>query len=106
MVVSREDKTRLIALFRSEFDLSLKTASELFLSSTFLFGRGDEVKQNLEKILSRSIDNFSEAQAQSTLNLMVEISTIEPTASEAKQELLERTEEVFQAYFRPKGKWQ
>ena len=49
--VSKEEKQQLIMLFQSEFSLSLKAATELLLSCSYLYGRGDDVKNNLDKIL-------------------------------------------------------
>jgi uncharacterized tellurite resistance protein B-like protein len=103
--VSREEKQQLISLYRSEFSLSLKAATELLLSSSYLYGRGDELNNNLEKVLNPSLESFSTSQAQSTLELLVKVVQIEETSSVIKEEFLRRVAAVFQNRFRAKGKW-
>ena len=92
-------------LFQSEFSLSLKAATELLLSCSYLYGRGDDVKNNLDKILNRSIDSFSSEQAQSTLDLLVKVETIEGVDRNQKENFIRQVETIFQSQFRTTGKW-
>ena len=103
--VSREEKQQLISLYRSEFSLSLKAATELLLSSSYLYGGGSELKNNLERVLNPSLEGFSASQAQSTLDLLVKVAQIEGTASIPKEEFIRSVAAVFQNRFRSKGKW-
>ena len=102
--VSKEEKQQLIMLFQSEFSLSLKAATELLLSCSYLYGRGDDVKNNLDKILNRSIDSFSSEQAQSTLDLLVKVETIEGVDRNQKENFIRQVETIFQSQFRTTGK--
>ncbi|MBT2771614.1 TerB family tellurite resistance protein [Halomonas sp. ISL-60] len=80
--ISSEEKRELLAIFENEFHVSKREAVDLLASSTFLIGRGDEIRNSLEKVLAPSVPNFTSEQAESVLNLANKIAKTggEPTA--------------------------
>lgn len=80
--ISSEEMRELLAIFENEFHVSKREAVDLLASSTFLIGRGDEIRNSLEKVLAPSVPNFTSEQAGSVLNLANKIAKTggEPTA--------------------------
>jgi len=103
--ISSEEKRTILSLFQSEFDVSKREAAGLLISSVHMIGRGDEIRSNLEKIISPSVDKFNEDQAQSTLKLMEKIGHVDSSDNELKNELIERTRKLFDIQFQPPDKW-
>ena len=67
--ISSEEKCELLAIFEGEFHVSKREAADLLASSTFLIGRGDEIRDSLEKVLAPSVANFTPEQAESVVKL-------------------------------------
>lgn len=65
--ISSEEKRELLKIFESEFHVSKREAAGLLLSSTFLIGRGDEIRESLGKVLEPSAPHFTSEQAESVL---------------------------------------
>jgi len=103
--LSAEEKTRLLSLFQSEFHKDEKEASDLLMSSIYLFGDGQDAIAKPEKIMKSSLDKFDEDKARSVMNLLKEISQIEPKNQDAKQRYIAKVEAVFDAQFRANGEW-
>ncbi len=103
--LSAEEKTRLLSLFQSEFHKDEKEASDLLMSSIYLFGDGQDAIAKPEKIMKSALDKFDEDKARSVMNLLKEISQIEPKNQDAKQQYIAKVEAVFDAQFRANGEW-
>jgi len=68
--MTKEDKTNLLQLFSSEFNLSDKEASSLLISSSHLLGNGEEAQDNVAKVFEKSLPNFTESQMKSSQELI------------------------------------
>ncbi len=103
--ISREEKEILLSLFQSEFGKTEQEASELLMSSIFIFGNGEDALSKPEKILERSLSEFSEEQAQSVMKLLQAIKDIDRSNVDAKEQYLGRIFNVFDKQFGSKGNW-
>lgn len=101
--ISAQDKAMLLGIFENEFRLSARDAASLLTASTHLFGRGDEMRDNLKGVLAPSLDAFSDEQVASVKALMSKVGGADATA--LQRELIERVTEVFAATEKPAGKW-
>ena len=103
--ISSEQKRKILSLFVDEFKLSRRDAAGLLIASTYLLGDGRELRDNLEKVLKRSLDHFTQEQAQSAVALLQQVAEAEGAASELQNEIVDRASAVFREKFEPKGKW-
>lgn len=103
--MSSDEKALLLSLFQDEFHLSKRDAADLLSASVFLLGKGEEVRNELNKVMQPSLANFTQEQAESILLLLGKISRVDPKGNELKEELVERVRKIFDAQFKPKGKW-
>jgi len=104
--MSSEEKSNLLKLFQNEFSMSKKEAAELLLSSSYLLGKGDEVRESLNKVIQPSIANFTEEQAKSAINLLENICANDTVGSNIKHEFTERVKDIFNAHFSAQNsKW-
>ena len=65
--ISKEEKATLLSLFQSEFGKTEKEASDLLMSSIYLFGDGEQAIAKPDKVMQRSLDKFSDEQAESVM---------------------------------------
>ncbi|MEM7359614.1 MAG: TerB family tellurite resistance protein [Pseudomonadota bacterium] len=103
--ISREEKEILLSLFQSEFGKSETEASDLLLSSIYIFGNGEEAKAKPEKILKRSLDKFSEDQARSVMGLLNAIKSMDTANADLKENYVAKVAKVFDQQFNTHGKW-
>lgn len=103
--MSAEEKRAMRTLFHEEFNMPKREAAELLIASAFLLGGGEEVKTNLEKVLKPSLQNFTEEQAKSALELLHAVGEIDPKDNELKREFVERVRAIFDNHFQASGKW-
>lgn len=103
--ISREEKTTLLSLFQSEFGKTEKEASDLLLSSIYIFGDGEDALNKPAKIIQRSLDKFSEDQAKSVMSLLTEIQQIDPSNAKEKERFIAEIDNVFAKQFDAGGKW-
>jgi uncharacterized tellurite resistance protein B-like protein len=104
--MSSEEKIALLRFFKDEFHMSRRDAAGMLISSAHIFGNGEEVRANLEKVLKPSLEEFSEEQAQSALKLLESVCEIDSAGNELKREFVERVRQVFQKQFKSPDKWQ
>lgn len=103
--MSSEEKKLLLNLFQSEFKVNKKNAAELLISSAYLLGNGEVIKQNLEKVLSPSLASFTQDQAESATILLDKVCAVDSAAEELKTEFVGNVKEIFSKAFTEKGKW-
>lgn len=103
--MSSEEKGALLNLFQKEFSMSKKDAADLLIASAYLLGNGEEVRGNLEKVISPSLSSFTREQATSATGLLDEICAIDSSRGELKREFVERVKSILDKHFQPKGKW-
>jgi len=84
--LSSEEKNELRRIFEETFKQSDEEVSSLLISSTYLFGSGEEVISRPESVLERSLGKFSQEQKESTLEVLNRIANIgsPPSAMQVK----------------------
>ncbi len=103
--LSREEKAVLLELFQAEFNKSEQEASELLLSSTYLFGDGEEVLTKPDKVMKNALENFSPEQARSVVGLLQAISAIDTRNRAAKENYIKKIEAAFDDCFNVNTSW-
>ncbi|MEO1320361.1 MAG: hypothetical protein AAFV30_07295, partial [Pseudomonadota bacterium] len=77
-----------------EFGLSKRDAAALLISSTYLLGKGNELYDQLKRVLKPSQEKFNEEQAESTVALMRRIAERDGDAHEVKDALINEAEQL------------
>ena len=103
--VSREEKAILLSLFQSEFGKSEKEASDLLMSSIYLFGDGEDAINKPEKILQSSLEQFSKEQSRSVIELLTAIAKIDAANQTEKEQYLAKVNSVFDSQFNKSDTW-
>ena len=103
--ISSEEKNTLLSLFQSEFGKTEKEASDLLMSSIFIFGDGEDAISKPEKVMRGVIEKFSEDQARSVMSLLNTVKEIDPHNSEEKQKFIGKVSGEFDKRFNEKGIW-
>ena len=104
--MSSEEKREILSIFENEFKLSKRDAASLLISSSHLLGKGDEVRDQLDKVLNPSLDNFTKEQAVSAIELLQRISEIGGPATEMQSELIHKATAILERPLTPKKKWE
>ncbi|MEO0616092.1 MAG: TerB family tellurite resistance protein [Pseudomonadota bacterium] len=92
--MSSEEKAEILRIFEDEFGLSKRDAAALLISSTYLLGKGNELYEQLKRVLKPSQEKFSEEQAESTVALMRLIAQRDGDAHEVKDALITEAEQL------------
>lgn len=103
--ISKEEKAILLSVFQNEFGKSEKEASDLLMSSIYLFGDGQDALAKPENILKRSLEKFSEDQARSVMLLLKSIAKIDTANAAEKDRFVSRVDSVFSNKFDSNEKW-
>lgn len=103
--MSAEQKRKILSLFVDEFHLSRRDAAGLLISSTYLLGDGEELRNNLEKVLTRSLEKFTDEQARSAVELLEKVAEADGSVSELQREFIDRARAVLRQKYEPKAKW-
>jgi hypothetical protein len=86
--MTQGEKKQILQLFREEFHLSPRDASDLMVASVYLLKDGFELRANIRRVLAPSLEKFTPAQAGSALDLIDRIARFDRAGSEPKQELV------------------
>ena len=103
--LSSEEKSVLLELFENEFHKSEKEASDLLMSSIYLFGDGQDAITKPEKILNNAIDSFNPEKARSVMNLLNAVASLDDKNQASKIEFVEKIEAAFDAHFKSIDQW-
>lgn len=103
--MSSEEKRAILEIFEKEFHLSRKDAAGLLISSSHLLGKGDEVRNSLNAVLSPSLSNFTAEQAASAVALIRRVAAIGSSASGMQEELIGNATSILRQASMPKDKW-
>ena len=103
--ISREQKKEILKIFNSEFNLDEKSSSDLFASTSYLLQSENNFLKNIDKVLARSKDSFSEEQAESTIALAERIAKLDSNISHTQQELLNSFARQFHSNQKQIQKW-
>jgi len=104
--MSSEEKEAVLSLFENEFHLSKKESASLLTSSSHLLGKGDEIHNNLNKVLEPSLESFSIEQADSAIALLKKTAMVGGSASELQNELIARASSILIQNTGQKSKWE
>lgn len=91
--LNTESRQEILRLFESEFRLSRKHASELFIASDYLHGDGTELRNNLKQVMQKSLCNFTPDQAASAVSMIGRIADIDKAWNPTKKQLVEKIKE-------------
>lgn len=94
--ISSEEKKAISSIFESEFHMSKRDAAGMLISSTYLFGKGDEVREKLDAIMAPSLTSFTREQAKSTIGLMRRVAELDGAVSENQTSLINEASSIFQ----------
>ena len=104
--MSAEQKSQILSAFEDEFKLNKKESAGLLISSNYLLGRGDEVCDKLEAILSPSLPNFTQSQAESAVKLLQQLSDRDMEPNAERHAFVQEATQIILEPFQPKGKWE
>ena len=94
--ISREEKSCILGIFKEDFKLSDREATDLLSTCSFYIKDEDLVKRNVKKFLRPSIDNFAERQKQSAFALIERVAYCEGQPNEKQSEILGEIKEILQ----------
>ena len=100
-----ETKGAIIGFFEDEFKLPPRDASALLSSSAYLLRDGEEVRANVEKVLTPSRDSFTPEQTASALSLIGRVAESEGRESPVRVEFIDRVRTTFDKRSKSQGKW-
>ena len=91
--ISSEQKSALLAAFQSTFDLDPVAAEQLLASSAWLVGDGQIFMDQVEGVVAKSREQFTDNQIASTLALVKEIAAVEGV-TQRQRELIGRIGDI------------
>lgn len=103
--LSAEQKRLILELFQREFHLSGRNADGLLTSSSYLLKDGEEVRNNLQKVLDPSREKFTADQLESALSMIQRVASAEGPPGVLQSELHERIRAELAPGLQPKGTW-
>ena len=104
--MSSDEKKEILSIFENEFHLSKRDSASLLISSSHLLGKGEEIRNNLRKVLEPSLNSFSSEQATSAIDLLKRTANICGSPSQLQNELVSQASEILNKESAPKGKWE
>jgi len=103
--MTSEEKRGILDMFRGEFNLTKRDASDLMVASVYLLRDGSALRSNVNGVFAASLDKFTKEQAESALNMISRVARIDGAPNEIKQELLEAVGHCLQVKTVDKQKW-
>lgn len=103
--VSAEQKKVILNQFESKFSLDSKAASELLGSAAHLLGAPQIIDTQLSGIAEKNKDNFSGEQAESMLEIMLEVAASEGEASAKQRGFIARIRSLVVPSKENEGTW-
>jgi uncharacterized tellurite resistance protein B-like protein len=92
--ISREEKACILSVFQDNFKLSEREATDLLSTCSFHIKDEDLIKNNLNKFLGPSIDNFAEEQKHAAFELIHKVAYCEGKPNQKQSELLGEIEGI------------
>jgi tellurite resistance protein len=103
--MTSEEKHKILELFRGEFNLTKRDASDMMVASVFLLRDGKALRSNVRGVLAPSLEKFSREQAESAINLAEQVARIDSRPSEIKDELVQSIKTCLEPKTADKTKW-
>ena len=103
--ISAQQKKAIIGIFENEFHLSRDEAADLMLASAHLLRNEIYLVDHLDRILAKSVADFSAGQSASLLQLMQKVAGIEGPVNAEQGKLIQALEDYFTRRGSAQGKW-
>jgi len=93
--MTQEEKSFILNAFQSDFNLSNSEASDLLSSSAYILKNVEEVANKVGAFLQPSLENFSESQKESTVELVQKLCSLGNSGTDTQQKLLKNINKAF-----------
>jgi len=103
--LSAEQKKVALSQFQSSFSLDSRAASELLGSAAYLLGSPQIIDTQLNGVAEKNKDRFSKEQAESIIQMMIEVASADGALSAKQSEYVARTQSLFVPPDKSKGTW-
>jgi len=103
--ISREEKVHILSIFKEDFKLSDREATDLLSTCSFHIRDEDTVKNNLHKFMRPSLDNFAEKQKDAAFALIEKVACCEGRPNQKQQEFLQEIKDAFKPAREKFKKW-
>jgi uncharacterized tellurite resistance protein B-like protein len=103
--LSAEQKKVALSKFQSSFSLDSRAASELLGSAAYLLGSPQIIDTQLNGVARRNKDRFSKEQAESMIQMMIEVASADGDLSAKQSEHVARMKSLFSLARESKGTW-
>ncbi|MDC0598621.1 TerB family tellurite resistance protein [Gammaproteobacteria bacterium] len=104
-LISREQKAEVMKVFTDEFQQDQSTATDLFVSGTFMLKDVIDVAAEVPHILAPNKEFFTQEQSQSLLKVLSRMASLEGEMTQAQKDIVDAVEtELLREKIVP-GKW-
>jgi len=103
--IHQSEQEILLVLFQSEFNITEKEASDLFIFSQFIFENSNDVIGRPGKLINESLLNFTFSEARSVIQLLELVITINVSSAVEKRQFIDKVISAFDRRFNIIGKW-
>jgi len=104
--LSAEQKKVVLSQFESSFSLDSRGASELLGSAAHLLGAPQIIDTQLNGVADKNKDRFSRDQAESIIQMMIEVASADGDLSEKQSEYVARVRSLFVPSEKSQGVWE
>ncbi len=104
--LSAEQKSVILSQFESSFSLDSRAASELLGSAAHLLGARQIIDTQLDGVAEKNKDQFSQDQAESMIQMMIEVASAEGDLTAKQNEFVARIRSLFAPSVKGQGTWQ
>jgi uncharacterized tellurite resistance protein B-like protein len=102
--MTSEEKQRILEMFRDEFKLTKRDASDLMVASVYLLRDGSALRENVRAVVAPSLEKFTREQAESAIGMFSQVARI-GGAREIKDELVQTIKTCLDPKTADKKKW-
>ena len=103
--LSAEQKKHALDQFESSFSLDSRAASELLGSAVHLLGAPQVIDSQLENLANKNKDLFSRAQAESMLQMMMDVAKVDGDLSTKQDEYIANVRAIYIPVEKEPGTW-
>jgi uncharacterized tellurite resistance protein B-like protein len=103
--LSSEHKKAILSQFKTRFSMETSAASELLGSAAHLLGAPQVIDAQLDGVAEKNKNRFSRDQAESMIEMMVEVASAEGDMNARQDEYVAKLRALFVPAERPPGTW-
>lgn len=103
--ISAEQKALILDIYEQDFKLSKQDATNLLSSNAFLIKDEDRIYLQLKRFLEESLEQFNEAQRDSTLALVDRVIAVEARVSPKQEDFRTQLASIFRPDIKQEGTW-